>query len=293
MEIRRLSDVLKTKYGEKVYKLSLSSGCTCPNRDGTKGYGGCIFCSEGGSGEFSAGNDPLNIQIEKAKKLIAGKTDASKFIAYFQAFSNTYGNPARLEGIFREVIERDEIVILSIGTRPDCLPPEILDILKNLNKIKPVWVELGLQTAHERTALEINRGYSLQVFEDAYKNLKNIGIGVIIHLILGLPEETQKDMISSAGYVSELAPSIDGIKLHMLQILKGTGLARRYENSPFHVMTLEEYGDTVVKCLKVLPRDTVIHRITGDGPRRLLIEPLWSLDKKHVLNTLNRMIREA
>ena len=234
MNIRTISEELKSRYGEKIYRLSLSSGCTCPNRDGSIGFLGCSFCSEGGSGEFASPVAPIGLQIEHAKELIRKKTKAEKFIAYFQSYSNTYGDPLRLKALFSETISREEILILDIGTRPDCLPGEMIEILKELNRIKPVWVELGLQTIHEKTAERIRRGYPLSTFEKAYRRLKGAGLTVIVHVILGLPGETKEDMA-----------------------------------------------------------ETVIHRITGDGPKRLLIAPLWCGDKKHVLNTLNRMIREA
>ena len=293
MRLKTVSEELKNRYGEKVYRLSLSSGCTCPNRDGSIGFGGCTFCSEGGSGEFAASPAPISVQIEEAKRLIREKTKAEKFIAYFQSYSNTYGPVDRLKALFEETIARDEIVILDIGTRPDCLPPEMIELTKELNEIKPVWVELGLQTIHENTAARIHRGYPLRVFEKAYHELKAAGITVIVHVMLGLPGETKQDMLETVEYLSELEPILDGIKLHLLQILKGTQLAREYAENPFPIMSLEEYGELLIRCLKLLKPGTVIHRITGDGPKRLLIAPLWCGDKKHVLNTLNQMIREA
>ena len=284
---------MKEIYGEKVYRLSLSSGCSCPNRDGTIGYGGCTFCSEGGSGEFAASCAPVREQLEAAKERIRGKTDAGKFIAYFQSFSNTYGDIKQLRSLYHETISQDEIVVLDIGTRPDCLGGEMLEMLKGLNSIKPVWVELGLQTVNDTTADRIKRGYKLSVFEEAYRNLKEIGISVIVHVILGLPGETEENMLDTVRYLSKLDPVLDGIKLHMLQILTGTELASQYRREPFHVLTLEEYGRLLIKCLKLLKPETVIHRTTGDGPKKLLIEPQWCADKKKVLNTLNRMIRDA
>ena len=285
--------MMKETYGEKVYRLSLSSGCSCPNRDGTIGYGGCTFCSEGGSGEFAASCAPVREQLEAAKERIRGKTDAGKFIAYFQSFSNTYGDIKQLRSLYHETISQDEIVVLDIGTRPDCLGVEMLEMLKGLNSIKPVWVELGLQTVNDTTADRIKRGYKLSVFEEAYRNLKEIGISVIVHVILGLPGETEENMLDTVRYLSKLDPVLDGIKLHMLQILTGTELASQYRREPFHVLTLEEYGSLLIKCLKLLKPETVIHRMTGDGPKKLLIEPQWCADKKKVLNTLNRMIRDA
>ncbi len=287
----RLSQYLMDRFGEKVYRLSLSSGCTCPNRDGKIGYGGCSFCSEGGSGEFATGLDSINKQIEDAKKKIASKTKASKFIAYFQAYTNTYGDVERLHRIYTEAISRDDVVALSLGTRPDCLDDEVMDMLRELQKIKPVWIELGLQTVKEKTAERIHRGYDLSVFWNAYHRLKDDGFEVIVHVILNLPEESKEDMLDTVRYLSSLEPALDGIKLQMLQILEGTELAREYLNDQFPLMTLDEYAELVAECISILPQSTVVHRMTGDGPRRLLIAPLWSLDKKRVLNTIDRRLR--
>ena len=291
--MRRLTEYLQAEFGEKVYRLSLSSGCTCPNRDGHIGYGGCTFCSEGGSGEFASAVAPIDEQICAAKDRIAEKTDAKRFIAYFQSFTNTYGDVDRLRELYLDTIRRDEIVALSLGTRPDCLEPSVMDMLRELKAIKPVWVELGLQTIHERTAEKIRRGYPLTTFEEAYAMLKEAGISVIVHVILNLPGESEEDMLETVRYLSLLTPALDGIKLQLLHILKGTELAREYEADPFPLFTLDSYCDLVVDCLKLLPPQTVVHRLTGDGPKRLLIEPQWSADKKRVLNTLSRKIREA
>ena len=293
MKIRTLSEKLKEEYGEKEYRLALSSGCTCPNRDGTIGYGGCTFCSGSGSGEFASKPATIDIQIEEAKRLIGKKTDARKFIAYFQSYSNTYGDIHHLREMYRAAIDRDEIVILALGTRPDCLKPEVMDLLWELNEIKPVWIELGLQTIHERTAERIHRGYSLPVFEDAYHRLKKAGLDVIVHVILGLPGEAEQDMLETVGYLGRLEPLLDGIKLHMLQVLKDTHMGEEYLKTPFHIMTLDEYCDLIVRCLKQLDPKTVIHRMTGDGPKSLLIEPVWCADKKRVINTLYKRIEEA
>ena len=299
MEIRRLSDELKRTYGQKIYRLSLSSGCTCPNRDGTVGYGGCSFCSMGGSGEFAAPLLPPEEQIRLAKERVRGKMPSGlpeedwRFIAYYQAFTNTYGDPERLKALYSETLRQKEICILDLGTRPDCLGPEIMDMLRELNQIKPVWVELGLQTVHERTAERINRGYALPVFEEAWRNLKDSGLTGIVHVILGLPGESADDMVETCRYLAALDPPPDGIKLQLLHVLKGTSLAEEYRREPFPIMSLEEYADVLIRCLKVLPEETVIHRITGDGPKRLLIAPKWSGDKKRVLNYLNKRIREA
>jgi len=288
--MQRLSDYLKNEFGEKIYRLSLSSGCTCPNRDGTLGTGGCTFCSEGGSGEFAAAPAPLEEQIRSAKERIAGKTKAKRFIAYFQSFTNTYGDPERLGRLYREAVSRDDIAVLSLGTRPDCISDRMLEILKDLDRVKPVWIELGLQTIHEGTALRINRGYELPVFEDAYRRLKEAGITVIVHVIFGLPGETREMMLETVRYLAGLKPELDGIKLQMLQILKGTRLAEEYAADPYPLMSLEEYAELVRDSVRLLPEKTVLHRMTGDGPKRLLIAPLWCADKKHVLNTMNRIV---
>ena len=289
----RLSDFLKERFGEKIYRLSLSSGCTCPNRDGTVGYGGCSFCSEGGSGEFAAEPAPIDVQIEDAKKRILKKTDAEKYIAYFQAYTNTYGDIEHLKALYTETLRRDDIAALSLGTRPDCLGDEVMEMLMELRSIKPVWIELGLQTIHEKTAERIRRGYALPVFERAYERLKSAGMEVIVHVIFNLPGETREDMLETVRYLSRLEPGLDGVKLQMLQILEGTDMAEEYRRNPFPLMSLEEYSDLIAESVSILPDRTVLHRMTGDGPRRLLIAPLWSLDKKRVLNTINRKIKNS
>ena len=297
MTIRTISDELKEKYGRKVLKLSLSSGCTCPNRDGTLGWGGCSFCSEGGSGDFASSFAPLLEQIQEAKKRVDHKFPADmpeedrKYIAYFQSFTNTYGDPERLRKLYLEAVCRPEIAVLSVGTRPDCLGGDMVRMLSGLNRIKPVWVELGLQTVHEKTAERVGRGYPLAAFADAYQRLKEAGLTVVVHVILGLPGETEEDMLDTVRYLARLQPVLDGIKLQNLYILSGTRLAAEFRENPFPIMTMEEYTDLVVKCLKELPEEVVIHRMTGDAPKRLLIEPLWSADKKRVMNLLNAKIR--
>ena len=299
MKIRTLSDYCREKFGTKVYRLSLSTGCSCPNRDGKVGKGGCSFCSEGGSGEFATELKPIEIQIEEAKARVKSKfpkdikEEDKKYIAYFQSFTNTYGDVERLSRIFKTAILRDDIAALSIGTRPDCLKEDMLDLLGELNKIKPVWIELGLQTIHEDTARAFNRGYSLPVFNKAYMELKKRDIEVIVHVILGLPGETDKDMYETVRYLASLNPQLDGIKLHLLHILKHTRLEREYREKPFKILNLDEYTEILINCLKILPESVVIHRMTGDGDKRLLVEPLWSGDKKKVLNTINKAIREA
>ena len=296
------SDAMRARFGTKVYRLSLQSGCTCPNRDGTIGTGGCTFCSEGGSGDFAAPLLPVGEQIAAARKLVDAKIPSSiapgdrRYVAYFQSYTNTYGDPERLRRIYSEALRHPQIAALDLGTRPDCLPPEMIAMLRDLQTEsgKPVWVELGLQTIHEETARRIHRGYELPVFEDAYRRLKEqAGFEVIVHVILGLPGETRGDMLETVRYLSLLTPPPDGIKLQLLHILKGTELAREYEADPFPLLTLDSYCDLVVDCLKLLPPQTVVHRLTGDGPKRLLVGPLWSADKKRVLNTLSRKIREA
>ena len=299
MIIRTLSDYCKEKFGTKVYRLSLSTGCSCPNRDGKAGRGGCSFCSEGGSGEFATKVKPVEVQIEEAKDRVKSKfpkdikEEDKKYIAYFQSFTNTYGDVDRLGGIFKTAILRDEIAAISIGTRPDCLEEDMLDLLDELNKIKPVWIELGLQTIHEDSAKAFNRGYSLPVFNKAYVELKKRNIEIIVHVILGLPGETDKDMYETVRYLANLSPKLDGIKLHLLHILKNTRLEREYREKPFKILSLDEYTEILINCLRILPESVVIHRMTGDGDKRLLVEPLWSADKKRVLNTINKAIREA
>ena len=286
--MRTLSTVLREQYGEKIYKLSLSSGCTCPNRDGTVGFGGCAFCSEGGSGEFASTAEEIEVQIEEAKERIRKKVSAERFIAYFQSFTNTYGDVGRLTKLYEKVILRDDIVILSVGTRPDCLDNNVMEMLQYLNQIKPVWVELGLQTMHDETAARMNRGYPLVVFEEALRKLKCAGIQVIVHVIFGLPGESKDDMLQTIRYLAELAPAPDGVKLQMLNILKGTLLARKYEEQLFPLLSMEEYTDLVAKSIRIFPEDMILHRMTGDGPGNLLIAPDWVRNKKKVLNTIHR-----
>lgn len=296
MNYLSLSDYLKNKYGTKVYKLSLTSGCTCPNRDGKISTGGCIFCSEGGSGDFAAKGLDMDTQIKAARQLVDAKIpdkipmDQRKYIAYFQSFTNTYGDQQRLMSLFEEVLSYSEIVGLSIGTRPDCLSDEMISFLSKLNKKKEVWVELGLQTIHEDTATLINRGYKLPVFEDAYRRLTEVGLKVVVHVILGLPGESDEDILETVDYLAKLQPTLFGIKLQLLHVLKGTKLAKMYEEAPFHIYELDEYCELVGKCLMLLPKETVIHRLTGDGPKKLLIAPLWSGNKKLVMNTMRKYI---
>ena len=281
---------LKNRFGEKVYRLALNGGMTCPNRDGRVGYGGCIFCSGGGSGEFAA--DPalsVREQIEEGKKRLAKKRPVRTYIAYFQAFTNTYAPVPYLRALFTEAISCPEIAVLSAATRPDCLPDDVMDLLAELNQAKPVWIELGLQTMHEDTAKRIRRGYSLPVFEDAVHRLRRAGIEVIVHVILGLPGEDVSQMLETIDYLNRL--DIQGIKLHLLHILKGTDLAEQYIQKPFPVFTMDEYVKMTVACVERLRQDIVIHRLTGDGPKDLLIAPLWSSAKRQVLNNIHREFR--
>lgn len=282
---------LKKRFGEKLYKLSLNGGMTCPNRDGKVGTGGCIFCSQGGSGDF-AGNarESVTSQIESQKALLSQKRPVKKYIAYFQAYTNTYAPADYLERIFMEAISRPEVAVLSIATRPDCLGPEVLKLLERLNKIKPVWVELGLQTMHEDTAAFIRRGYRLPCFEEAVGNLRGLGAEVIVHTILGLPGEDESRILETMRYLNH--QDIQGIKLQLLHILKHTDLALYYQEHPFHVFTMEEYLQLLIHCLECLSPDLVIHRLTGDGPRDLLIAPRWSSAKRTVLNALHREMKQ-
>lgn len=286
-----LDAYLKNTFGEKVYRLSLNAGMTCPNRDGTLGTRGCIFCSAGGSGDFAAAPSlSVTKQITAAKASIAGKTSCKKFIAYFQAFTNTYAPVRRLRELFTEAILLPEVAALSIATRCDCLPEDVLDLLAGLNQIKPVWVELGLQTIHADTLNYIRSGFTLRQYEAAVSSLRERNIDVITHFILGLPGETREMMTASVAYAAK-AP-IQGIKLQLLHVLKGTDLGALYEKDPFPVFSLEEYCDLIADCIGILPPDLVIHRLTGDGPRSLLLAPLWSTDKKRVLNTIQKRLRE-
>ncbi len=279
-------------FGDKVYKIAIDGGFTCPNRDGKIGTGGCIFCSGAGSGDF-AQNRNLSItdQIESGKTLIERKIHSGKYIAYFQAFTNTYAPVDILRKKYMEALEHPQVVALSIATRPDCLPGEVLDLIEELNKKKPVWVELGLQTIHEKTASYIRRGYPLRVYEEAVRQLKERKLSVITHVILGLPGESEEDIIRTARYVGQIGS--DGIKLQLLHVLKETDLEKEYEAGKIRMMTMEEYIAVVKKCIAVLPKNCVIHRMTGDGSRKLLVAPLWSLDKKRVLNALNKKLNDG
>lgn len=282
-----LDYMLRERFGEKIYKVSLNGGMTCPNRDGKIGSRGCIFCSAGGSGDFAGdAENTITEQIEAQKKLLLKKRPAGKYIAYFQAYTNTYAPTEYLRDIFTEALSHPDIVGLSIGTRPDCLDKDVLALLSELNDQKPVWVELGLQTIHENTAAYIRRGYPLECFELAVKRLRERNIEVIVHTILGLPGESHSDILATMKYLNK--QDIQGIKLQLLHVLKNTDLAEDYEKGLFQVYTMEEYLDLLISCLEHLSPDIVIHRITGDGPKDLLIAPTWSSKKRTVLNTLHQ-----
>ena len=285
-----LNHYLKQTFGEKVYRLSLNGGMTCPNRDGTLDHRGCIFCSAGGSGDFAA--DPIQSvtqQLQQAKNLIQAKTDCHKFIAYFQAYTNTYADVSYLRNIYMEAIQAPDVVALSIATRCDCISDEILALLVEINQIKPVWIELGLQTIHDSTHRLVRSGFTYACFLDTVQRLHSAQLTTIVHLILGLPGETKDMMLSSIDAVADLP--IDGVKLQLLHILKGTDLATFYMEHPFPVFTFEEYCDFIPVCLTHLPQRIVIHRVTGDGPRNLLLAPTWSTNKKRVLNQINQNMR--
>lgn len=288
MKYVSLSQYLKSKYGEKYFKLSLSCATSCPNRDGVCGDKGCIFCSAKGSGDFAqSALLPIDKQIENAKALVKNKSNNDKYIAYFQAFTSTYGDTEYLRNVFFETIRRDDIAILSIATRPDCLGDEILEMIAQLNNIKPVWIELGLQSIFECTAEYIRRGYKTKVYFDAVDKLRAIGVHIITHIIVGLPYENKEMIIETTKAVGEVS---DGVKLQLLHVLKGTDLANDYENGKFTVLSMEEYADILCGCIAVLPEDIVIHRLTGDGDKNTLIAPLWTKDKKRVLNFINQKI---
>ncbi len=322
---RNFDEEMKERYGGKVWRLSLSSGCTCPNRDGTSGTGGCIFCSEGGSGEFAAafreegpgGTGGIRAQLEEAKRRVEAKRSGSfaGYMAYFQSFSGTHGDPERLKSLFLEAVSDPGVLALSVATRPDCLGEEILEMLKELKLLCPVTVELGLQTSDEETAAYVNRGYGLPVFEDAVRRLHEASLGTVVHVIAGLPGEDASRSLGTVRYLSELAAGgrhIGGIKIQILQILKGTRLAELYrrqkERFPEGVSpdgpdpellrremlvpeySLERYTELVREMLSVLPEDVTVHRITGDPPKKLLLSPLWTADKKRVLNYMRRVL---
>lgn len=284
-----LSDHYRQTFGCKVYKLSLDGGFTCPNRDGTLGTRGCIFCSEKGSGEFAEGScGSISRQLERAKERVRGKNREGKYIAYFQSFTNTYAPVAVLEQRYREAIAPEDIVGLAVATRPDCLPEEVVALLARINRIKPVSVELGLQTVHEDTARYLRRGYPTAVYLDAVKRLKAAGLEVVTHIILGLPEETEEMMMETTRQA--VAAGTDGVKFHLLHVLRGTDLEQEYLRGRVEPLSLERYGQILKACISCLPEHIIVHRITGDGAKRDLIAPAWSADKKRVLNYLYKVL---
>lgn len=285
--MKMLSQYYREKFGCKVYKLSLDGGFSCPNRDGRIGTGGCIFCT--GSGEFAEGGpDPIDLQLERAKLRVNSKNKDGKYMAYFQAFTNTYAPVERLRTIYYEAIAPEDIVGLAIGTRPDCLGNDVMALLKEINSVKPVSVELGLQTIHEETARYIRRGYEANRYYDAVRRLRESGIEVVTHIILGLPGETPEMMVQTTK--AAVRAGTDGVKFHLLHVLKNTDLAKDYEAGKFDCLSLEAYGEILKACIDQLPESVVIHRITGDGAKKDLIAPLWSADKKRVLNYLHKVL---
>lgn len=288
-----LDTYYKEMFGKKVYKLSLDGGMTCPNRDGTLGHGGCIFCSAGGSGDFASSKQlSIQEQIEAAKERVQNKIKTNRYVAYFQAYTNTYAPLSYLEKIFTEAMSHPDIVALSIATRPDCLSEEVILLLTKLNQQKPVYLELGLQTIHEDTAKRIRRGYALSIFEDALFRLKKAGIPVVVHVILGLPGETKDMMLATVDYLA--TKPIQGIKLQLMHVLKGTDLETLYVEHPelFSLLQFNDYLDVLLECIEHLPPTIVLHRITGDGPKNLLVAPLWSGNKRFVLNTIQAELKK-
>lgn len=287
---KTLNDYYKEKFGCKVYKLSLDGGFTCPNRDGKIGTRGCIFCSASGSGEFAEKRcESIKAQLERAKVRVESKIKDGKFIAYFQAFTNTYAPIEKLKKLYYDAVAPDYIVGLAIGTRPDCLDGEVIALLSEINKIKPVSVELGLQTSNEKTAEYIRRGYKNETYFNAVKRLKAENIEVVTHIIIGLPNETKLDAVNTT--LCAVNAGTNGVKFHLLHILKNTDLEKEYQNGEFNCLSLEKYGEILKECISVLPFDTVVHRITGDGAKKDLVAPLWSADKKKVLNYLNKLLK--
>ena len=286
MTYRTYSDHCRDKFGCKVYKLSIDAGFTCPNRDGTCGTGGCIFCSGRGSGDFAESGNSVTDQLERAKKRVETKNRGGKYMAYFQAFTNTYAPVEKLRKLYLEAIAPEEVVGLAIGTRPDCLGGEVIDLLKQINATKPVSVELGLQTIHEHSVAFIRRGYVNQIYFDAVRRLKEAGLEVVTHIILGLPGESPE--LAAETTAAAVKAGTDGVKFHLLHVLRGTDLAALYEKGEFSCLSMEEYLLWLKACLAEVPPQVVVHRITGDGAKKDLLAPLWSADKKKVLNFLNK-----
>lgn len=289
MDIYTTNAYIRDTFGEKLYKISLNAGTTCPNRDGKVGTGGCIFCSASGSGDFSEDAVmSIDEQIELAKKRISGKCKCDRYIAYFQSYTNTYGDVDALCEKFLAAARRDDIAAVSIASRPDCFDPEVIDMIKDIIAVKPVWIELGLQTANDRTAQLINRCYDISVYDETMNRLRELGVHIIVHMIIGLPGETKEDMLDTVRYI--VKSGANGIKLQLLHVLRGTVLEKMYEEGVFRALTFDEYADILCDCLKELPPDMVVHRFTGDGPKNILVAPRWSADKKRVINDLNRII---
>lgn len=290
MEYLSFNKYLRDTFGDKVYKISINAGFTCPNRDGTLGTRGCIFCSKGGSGDFAESAElSVTQQIEKGKKQVERKIKSGKYIAYFQAFTNTYAPVERLREIYYEAIRHPDIAALSIATRPDCLGDDVLKLIEEINRVKPVFVELGLQTIHRKSAEYIRRGYPLEVYNEALEKLNAMQIHTVTHIILGLPDESREDMLESVKYVCDRGTK--GIKLQLLHILEGTDLADEYRQGKVKEMGFDEYVALIRDCVRIIPKDVVIHRLTGDGDKKTLIAPLWSADKKRVLNAINKAIK--
>lgn len=289
--MKTMNDYCRETYGKKLYKLSLDGGFTCPNRDGTKGTGGCIFCSSVGSGDFSEGGDNLHEQIERAKKRVAHKNKNGGYIAYFQSFTSTYAPYEKLKRLYHEAVSHPDIDVLSVATRPDCLPDETVELLGEINKIKPVWVELGLQTVKEETVKYIRRGYPNVDYESAVRRLHEKGIYVITHMIIGLPGESVSDMKNTLSFIID--NKSDGVKLQLLHVLKDSDLYEEYLKGRISVLGKDEYLDILKTLLPMIPPETAVHRLTGDGNKKTLAAPMWSADKKDVLNSINRIIREC
>lgn len=287
---RTLNQHYQEKFGCKVYKLSIDGGFSCPNRDGTVGIGGCVFCNETGSGDFAVCGKSITVQLQEAKKWVEKKNRDGKYIAYFQSFTGTYASPEVLRNRYLEAIAPEEMVGLAIGTRPDCLGEDVMAVLKEVNALKPVSVELGLQTVHASSAQYIRRGYVNQVYFDAVDRLKKAGVEVVTHIILGLPGETPE--MAAETTRAAVKAGTDGIKFHLLHVLKHTDLAKDYLDGKFQCLSMEQYGDWLCTCMKEVPAHITVHRITGDGAKRNLVAPLWSADKKSVLNYLNKRLRE-
>ncbi len=286
-----VNEYCRITYGKKLYKLALDGGFTCPNRDGTLGTDGCIFCSRGGSGEFAESGGDIDAQIERAKKRVADKNKNGGYIAYFQSFTNTYAPVNVLRQKFLPVALRNDIDVLSIATRPDCLPDETVALLKELNKIKPVWVELGFQTSNPESVKFIRRGYENEVFRDAVRRLASCGIYVISHMIIGLPNETPDDMENTLRYM--LDSGVNGVKLQLLHVLKDSDLYEKWLRGEFSALTLDEYLDILSHLVSIIPDNVAVHRLTGDGSKKTLAAPMWSADKKHVINAIHKKLAQT